>query len=241
MSNLDTLEYGGGRGFAIRYQGQVHEIDSPRDMGYQDVLICLQNQVLPNFPEGPSITALEAAFDRWRISWDLPDFDDAYRLVYMADNHYQAMAYDLHTRGIDLGTWWRQRRWQDILNIIDHLPSHSWFSTALSLDEEYARVAAEAMAGQKQDAEPSGPHMTTWTPEVAAIVNLTDAVRSLEHTVVAVQAGKAAGKPPEPLQRPKTAMEMAVKRASFAARKAKHDALVARVLPKKAPPENPVH
>jgi hypothetical protein len=69
---------------------------------------------------------------------------------------------------------------------------------------------------------------------VRILTDIFDAIRSLQHTTVAVQVPKGkAGDPPPPSPRPKSLLAGETKRAEFARRKAAHDALAARVLPHK--------
>lgn len=100
-------------------------------------------------------------------------------------------------------------------------------------------LAARKAAGDERDDR--GPALTTWTPEVAMLANVLDAVRGVQHAVVAVQAGKKAPPPPEPSPRPKTPLEKAMARAEYERKKAAHEALAARLLPHKRQSQSPVH
>jgi hypothetical protein len=86
----------------------------------------------------------------------------------------------------------------------------------------------------REDPETSGPALTSWTPEVEVLTRLVDAVKALHYLIPASQGSKNV-KPPPPEPRPVTALEGARKRATFDRRKAKHDALAARMLPHKYP------
>ena len=95
-------------------------------------------------------------------------------------------------------------------------------------------MLAEQLASRdEEERDDRGPALTTWTPEVGVLTSVLDAVRRVEHAVYAAQHGKKAGEPPKPMPRPQTPLEAALKRAEHNRRKAKHEALVARVLPKK--------
>lgn len=237
MDDIDLLEHGGG-GAAVRLNGQVIALRDPRMMNFQLVLLSLKYEQVPDLPAAAPIWTWSTIFDRWRAAWDLPDFDSARRLAMLVDKYRAALSNDLLVHaGLDLGEEWRARRWRRLIDVIDRLPAHSHFSAAIANDEEYAEFAAKAAAergetrpGAKSD---DGPPLTTWTPEVAIMTQVLDAVNQVRYAVIAVQAGKKAGDPPKPARRPQTAFERAFRRAEFDRRKAAHESLVARVLPRK--------
>lgn len=240
MNSIDFLEHGGAgeHPFAIMLDGYVIEMPNPREMHYQDVLMSLGVGHVHWTPGDLPDWKRAAIFERWCAAWDLPSFTDARRLAYLVDHYRAALSSDLTTHaGVDLGDLWRARRWTKLLDLIDRLPSHSWYSAAVANDEEHAEmVAKSAIEREKagETVEDNGPSLTGWTPEVAAITRLTDAVNGVRYAVIAVQAGKKAGEPPKPERRPVTAIERAMRKAKFNARKTKHESLVARVLPHKA-------
>ena len=247
MSDIDLLEHGGGH-FHVRHAGELIALPDPRAQHYQWVLMALHLGHVPGTPEDIAEWKRMLVFERWCAAWDLPSFDSARRLAYLVDKYRSPIASDLQTHaGVDLGALWRARRWRHILDLVDHLPAHSWYAATVSMDEEHAKMMAEAiMARRAQDPdsntlESAGPPLTGWTPEVAALTNVLDAVRGVQHAVIAFQAGKKAPEPPKPAPRPVTPLEKALKRAEFARKKASHDALAARVLPHKRKPEGPVH
>ena len=236
MSDIDLLEFGGGR-FSLQHEGEPVELLDPRDMHFQAVLLCLQAQIAPGTP-GCADWKRAVIFDRWRWAHDLPHFEDARRLAYLVDHYRGAIANDLRVHAnVDLGELWRARRWTHLLDLIDRLPAHSWFSATISGDKEHAEMLARAIAERRaagqEDKAPSGPSLVGWTPEVAALHHVLDAVRRVEWTVAAVNAGKKAPDPPKPAPRPISEIEIAIKRADMAERKARHEALAARVLRRK--------
>lgn len=244
MSEIDFLEHGGGH-MMVRFDGELVALPDPRTKHYQWVLMALQVGHVPGTPDHIPDWKRRLVFERWCAAWDLPDFNQARRLAYLVDKYRSAAAYDLRcSAGVDLGDLWRARRWTHLLDLLDHLPAHSWFSATVSMDEEHANMMAEALMAQREAAEAAGddsntleaknPSLTAWTPEVAALTNVLDAVRGVQHAVVAVQAGDKAPAPPKPAPRPVTPLERAMKRVEFERRKAKHQALVARVLPHKS-------
>lgn len=237
MKSIDLLEHGGGE-FQIRHEGYVLDMPDPREMHYQEVLLSLHVGHVRWTPTDIPEYKRAAIFERWCAAWDLPPFNDARRLAYLVDHYRAALVNDLLVHAhLDLGELWRARRWQTLLDVIDRLPGHSHYSAAVANDEEYAEMIARAMAERKRAGEApedNGPRMTGWTPEVAALTNLLDAVNGVRYAVVATQLGKKAGDPPKPSRRPVTALEKAMRRAEYKRRQAAHESLVARVLPQKA-------
>jgi len=236
MNDIDFLEHG-GPGFALLHRGQVINLPDPRQMHFQEVLIALYLGRVPETPGDVEYWKHELVFDRWRASWDLPEFNRARRLSYLVDHYRGALANDLLIHaGLDLGEEWRARRWVRLLDVLDHLPSHSHFNAALANDVEYAEMLAKA-AAERGETKPKdngdGPPLTTWTPEVAVLTQVLDAVNRVAWTTIAAQVGKKAGDAPKPAARPQTALEKAFRKAEYARRQAAHEALVARVLPKK--------
>lgn len=248
MNDIDFLEHGGATGaapFAVRVGGEYIALPDPRTRHYQWVLMALH---LGHVPGTPPCAEWKRAlvFERWRAAWGLPTFDHARRLAYLVDKYRAAIASDLQTHaGADLGDLWRARRWQHLVDLVDRLPAHSWYAATVSMDEEHARMMAESIIKAREanpdSQEAKGPSLTGWTPEVAALTNVLDAVRGVQHAIIAVNAGKKAPEPPAPAPRPVTPLESALKRAEFARRKAAHDALAARVLPHKRPSQPAVH
>lgn len=232
------LEHGGGE-FRIRLEGETIAIVDPRNMHYQRVLLSLQQQLVP-VPFGVPMWAWPEIYRRWCMAWDLPEYGAARRLAYLVDHYRAALTNDLLVHaGLDLGEEWRERRWRRLLDVIDRLPGHSHFSAAISNDEEHAAMVAKAAAERGEtkpgESKNDGPALTTWTPEVAVLTQVLDAVNRVAYTVAAVQAPKGkAGDPPKPAKRPVTALERAYRLAEHNRRQAAHESLVARVLPHKA-------
>ena len=239
MKDIDSLEHGGGD-FKIRFDGYLMDMPDPREMHYQQVLVSLAVGHVRWTPGNIPEHKRAAVFERWCAAWDLPSFNDARRLAYLVDHYRGALVWDLRVlAGLDLGEEWRARRWRTLIDTIDRLPGHSHYSAAMANDEEYAQIVADAHAARKRDGnEPKdpGPALTTWSPEVAALTQVLDAVNQVRYAVVAVQAGKKAGEPPKPARRPQTALEKAMRRAEYDRRKSAHESLVARVLPKRREP-----
>lgn len=239
MDDIDILEHGGG-GFAFTYEGERIRMPDPREKHYQWVLMALHLRYVPGTPGDIPFFKHEALFDRWCAAWDLPSFNRARRLAYLVDHYRPDLVHDLLVHaGLDLGEEWRARRWTRLIDVIDRLPGNSHFSAAVANDEEHATMVAKAAAERGETrpgaGEGDGPSLTTWSPEVAVMTKVLDAVNAVRYAVVAVQVGKKAGDPPKPARRPTTALEKAMRLAEFDRRKSVHESLVARVLPHKAP------
>lgn len=233
MLSIDDLEHGGP--FRFRHRGQAYTVPGPETLNPTQILAILNGKHIPGTPSMPAWKR-DRLFYRWAAHFGLPDSTQARRLMYVLERYRDAIEYDLivHANGTDLGQLWRERRWRLLLNLIDHLPRHSFYSEAVSNDEEHAKLLADAMAKREadDDAPPSGPPMHTWTPELAAITDVLDAVRHVSYTVSA-SAGNKQAKPPKPSPRPTTALERFQKSATHRVRQEKHVALAKRLLPHK--------
>lgn len=236
MDDIDLLEHGGGGPLRIVCDGERYLLPDPADIEFQRLLLILQERHIPGLPRMAEWKR-RRVFERWAVHYDLPEFQSAHRLAYLVDHYRSGIVYDLRVfANVDLGELWRSRRWRTLLDLIDHLPAHSWYSATVSMDEEYAAMMAEQILARQdagEEKESSGPSLTTWTPEVSYLARIEDAVRYTAWATFAAQAGKAAGEPPKPGPRPITPLERALKQAEHRKRKAAHEALVARVLPKK--------
>lgn len=104
--------------------------------------------------------------------------------------------------------------------MIEGLPSNSHYIAALADDEELA-------ASMDEDPAPRPPRLTEWSPEVAAIAASLD---RLGEVLCALIAGNGQAPPKiAPYPRPVTASQRIKQRR----RMQKHQALVARVLPRR--------
>lgn len=238
MGILD-LEAAKGGPFRFTLGGVPCVLPDPAEMSLQEIVTATRT-------DGLSLTDVRMPFHKakalvlaWCKHYDLGTPADIDRLLYLLDRYDKHIEYDLqHFAGEDLVRLWQGRRWRRLLNLIDHLPRHSYYSDAVANDEEHARLLAKAQAERKAQGEeekPWSPPMTMFTPEVTAIADLIDSVAAMHHTLRLVNSDpkKKQPAPPEPYRRPVTALAGATKRAQFEARKAKHEALVARLLPHK--------
>ena len=238
MNNLDALDAARGGPMTYRHRGIVTTAPHPADLGYQTILLGLQHEVMPGEPGAISLWKSRALFERWQARYDLPEFTQANRLAYVVDHYIDTLTYDLQTiAGVDLGELWRTRRWNTLLALIDRLPRHSLYYEAVANDPEHAAMVAESMEAGDEREDPgatSGPPLSTWTPEVEAIVRLTDVVKAL-HVIIPASQGAKGLQDPKPEPRPRTALEAARRASQYKRRMAEHNALAARLLPHKYP------
>jgi hypothetical protein len=231
--SINAIEAVGHGQLSVLVEGRRTTLPDARDLSVDEIMLILHAQALRE------LTALHlphwkiaAATARWAAHHDLPDFSQSQRLLYLVDRYRNEIEFDLSQFGQDLTELFRARAWRKLLNLIDHLPRNSWFTEAVSNDEEHAAMVAKAMAERSDDEPDSHPPMRTWSSELEMLAKLVDAVRANTYTLAAVNSGKGSPPPPEP--RPQTALERAQKIARHQRRKAKHEALVARMLPHKA-------
>lgn len=127
-------------------------------------------------------------------------------------------------RGVDLAREWRSRRWRRLLNLIDHLPAHSAYAEALAADED---LAVAVLAHPQPDGA-TGPRVSEWTSERAALAEISDKLS----TLIAATIAAAGSRPPKliPSPRPRVAADQVRERQRAAA----HLSLVERVLPDRA-------
>lgn len=240
MGDIDSLEYAVGDDLRVKCAGRTFTLPGPRAMNFQVVLQHLHLEHAPNTPAMPEWKRA-LVFERWRLAHDLPPFEQARRLTYLVDHYRDALTADLTPIGVDLIEMWRSRRWRTLLAIIDRLPAHSHYASAVGDDEEHMEMLAQAMANRKAGDEPKKPlSMIGWTREASLLEDVYEAVRHVAHTVAAVQLGQKAGQPPKPRERPMSPLQTAMEKATLERKEKSHKRLVARVLPHKSTPAEPV-
>lgn len=239
MDDIDLLEHGGG-GAMVRHRGALISLADPRAMHFQKVLEALDAQHAPGTPVDIPEWKRQAVFERWAAAWDLPVASEAIRLAYLVDHYRAAASYDLRVvAGVDLGELWRARRWRHLLDLLDNLPAHMPFSAATVNDPEHAAMVAKAIVDREEAAKdsaeksaPNAPPLVGFSPEVAALTRLIDAVNGVAHMTILANSDRPVPEPkPEP--RPESAIDVAVKLERYRRRKEKHEALAARVLKRK--------
>lgn len=210
-------------------------LPDPRLMGYQEVLGILRDRLFDGLTNKRiSIYSIEKIHGLWRAAYDLPEINAAIRLAYVVDHYQGALEYDLQNHlGVDLRELWTERRWGQLLNYIDRLPSHTWYAQAVSEDPEHVALLVKQMAEADLDGgkkERPSPPLNTWSPEVAKLTDIHDALKELAHLTASAHAQT---KVPEPefAPRPQSDLKRQVDKMKFEHRKAKHEKLVARMLP----------
>lgn len=235
MTPLDLLEVARGGPFIYRHRGQVRGLFSPLELGPGGIMSVLEDgfpfAMVADMPLWKSDLLLE----RWRAHYDLPPFRDAQRLLYLLDRYSAEIEFDLRQAvREDLGDLFRARRWRYLLNLVDRLPGHSYYSEAVANDEEHARLIAQAEAEREESKKKSHPPLRTWTPEMAALTAIIDALNVQTYVMKALKAERGkAGSPPEALPRPETAIDRARKEATWEKRVERHQSLADRLLPHK--------
>lgn len=174
----------------------------------------------------------------WRMRHGLVDGDDLTRLLWLLSKFSREIEVDLHQHvGVDLGELWRGRRWRLLLNLLDHLPRATWTQQAMAGDQEYSEKVAEALASRSAagDVDPDvGPPLVEYSPEVAALASVVDAVNALRVTFI--QANLEKGKEPPripPYPRPRPLLDRLVEKKERALRWAAHESLASRLLPER--------
>lgn len=95
---------------------------------------------------------------------------------------------------------WRARRWRLLLNLIDHLPRHSFYVEALLNDGEFC-----AQVLQRSSEQVARERVSEWTPEREALAQVVDQLKMLTYVLVKVNSGDPPA--PEPTLRPVTAAD----------------------------------
>jgi hypothetical protein len=142
------------------------------------------------------------------------------RLVHLLARYGGAIEVDLADRGHDLRALWQSRQWRFLLALIDGLPVYSRFAEAQADDDELA----EQLARQPADAA-SVPSLRDWHPIRAELTHQSDQLSNLIALLAKRWGGTARF---EPRPRPRTALD----RAREKQRRASHEQLVKRLIPK---------
>lgn len=254
MTSLDALDAAQGGPFYVKYgDGARKRLPGPASLPWREL-----TEVLRPAPAGPvsfvrlvcdgasmPLGKAEELRDAWALHYDLPDHRHAHRLTFLMERYFAEIEFDLtQIPGCPpLGELWRRRRWRFLLNVIDHLPRTSWYSQAVANDEEHAKLLAEAQVEQPGDenAADYSPPLVTFTPEVEMLQMVVNELRILRATYQNANTPKGAPRAePTLLNWPRTAIQRARALAIRARKKAKHEALVARVLPHKRKTQAPV-
>lgn len=98
---------------------------------------------------------------------------------------------------------WRERRWRELLTLIDWLPRNTAYMEAISNDDEMAEQVLRQPESQQRGSR--RPRISEWSAEMEKLTDLVDRMGEVMQAVVA----SAGGKPPKvhPQPRPKTAVD----------------------------------
>ena len=222
---------------AVVWQGSTYVLPDPASIPWREVVTILEN---PNALVGRAPKGLRGigmwrwalVRDAWAAAFDIGNAQQARRLCYVMSRYPTAVEADFarFRPGINPHDLWRARRWRELLSLIDHLPQNTHYHHAVSQDEDHARMLIEAEKAAKargDEPPPSGPSMATWSPEVAILTTLVDAVKENTYTTVKVATDKGGGAPPKPMPRPSSVLE----KVRLRMRAQAHDILVRRMLP----------
>lgn len=150
------------------------------------------------------------------------------RAAFLTDRYRDQLEVDFQTfYGLDYNALWQSRQIRRLLNLVDYLPHHSLYAEAVANDPEHMAALVEARGDVPADKR---PRQSTWTPEVEAITQVGDLLKSLIAITVMVNSKKGSKKPDtSPLPRPGTVVDD-IKRER---KRKKHLELVREVLPHK--------
>jgi hypothetical protein len=118
---------------------------------------------------------------------------------------------------------WRQRRWRELLSILEFLPRTSAYAQAMATDAELAEQVVQIPEAEGRSTQWTRSHRD-YSPEVEMLSAVFDRLGELIRAVAATQGSRA--KPPSPAPRPVSAIERVRRRAAIE----KHRRLAARVL-----------
>lgn len=213
MNPLDLLDAEIRGPMRVRVAGGIVELPAADSLSWRMILASLTDPlyflgiVLP--PDFPHIEwwKLEPLRRAWMQHNGLPDSQQAQRLVYMVERYWTGIEYDLRYRlDTSLGDLWRERRWRELLNLIDQLPAASQLNRLMADDEEHMEAVLRAQAKQSSSGGSSGPSMAEWSQTNALLAKVLDAIR--QNTAVTRAAAGDKKQPnlqPEP--RPRTALD----------------------------------
>lgn len=108
-----------------------------------------------------------------------------------------------------------------MLNLIDRLPSYSFFNEARANDPELAKALAEWPVEDRHE------RLSDWTPEVSMLARIVDRLGDAINAIVLSNGGKKIKI--EPVERPVSEIQ----KIRLTSRRSKYDRLVERMVNKK--------
>lgn len=208
MDPLDRLEAERGGTFEARHDGEVFELPSPLELSWQVVVTLLTKGAAAWHHLAPAdvpVWKLDLLRERWSAHYGLTDESGTHRLMYYLQRYPDAVEADLmRVPGLpSLAEMWRTRQWRRLLIAIDHLPTNSYFAHEVASDAEHAEMILRAQGDRP--GEQVVP-FSTFSPEVAVLADVVDAVRQVGLILIAANSKPGSQTPQfEPYPRPKPA------------------------------------
>lgn len=111
------------------------------------------------------------------------------RLFFYLSRFRDAIEADLAFRGVSLKALWGERRWRELLNLINHLPPNSHFNEALTSDREVmvamARIEEKRREAGVESEKPTGPRVSQVSEEARRLGEVVSSLRYLAKVVIA--------------------------------------------------------
>jgi hypothetical protein len=231
--DLDQLDAEKGGPFSVRLRGRRLELPEPSALPWKAVASTIASphgfmeHVWP-WHIGVPAWMVDQLHERWCRHHGLTSLDETKRLVYTLNRYSDSIEYDLREKmGLSLGQLWRDRRWRELLNYIDSMPSNTMTSQSLANDKEHLRMVLKQGAKQRGA---GGPRLADWALTNSQLATLIDAVNALRITTVGLAKTKGPRPSFEPQARPRTAID----EIEYEMRKAEHEGMVSILLPHKA-------
>lgn len=222
----------GGR-FTYRHGGRDHHI--PAAVGVHHEVL---RQRLTDIFAFATWAQVDPAAPTWAVarlregyclSQGLPtDPNDVDYLFGLLATYGAELEVDLRAVGVDLVAEFQARHWRLLLNAVGRLPYATHWRQSMLNDPEVAERIVRAQEREREQT-PTGIPVSEFTQTVALLRDAITTLRGVQATVA--KAGGAKNASVEPYPGPITLL----KSAEANVRQREHEALVARVLPRKKP------
>lgn len=233
MEDLDALDREIGGPMRVRHRGHIVVLPAASEVTWQTTVTSAVSTSMFGRQIWPlktriSYIDLRSVQNAWRIHNALPTGPQCQRLIYMMQRYGSGIEFDLRNHlSVSATELFRGRRWREMLNYIDMLPTNSHMNRLLMADEQYMEMVVEQQ--EKSPPGASRPSMADFSLTNNLLMQLVDAV----HVNTAVNRGIANPKGPrpriDPLPRPYSAADKV--RANL--QKKQHEEMVSILLPKR--------
>ncbi len=222
----------------VQLGGQIIELKAATDLTWGRVAAVLGDPIMWAALVWPTDIGLpwwkvELVQQAWAQHNGLPAAGQAHRLLYMIQKFGKGIEFDLrnHLSGVSLGELFRERRWRELLNLLDQLPQDTHMNRLLTTDEQYMEAVLGDAEPSKGDEEtgPTAPSMANWSQTNALLAVLIDAVN--RNTAVTQAMAGAKNSKFEPHPRPESAAQKILARRANEVAKRRHQELVSMLLP----------